>query len=81
MTTLGKPFDPVDLARHLIMPVTLLGLAIAAQMARYTRAALLEVMGSEYVMTARSKGLRAPARPAGATRSGTRSSPSSRSSG
>jgi peptide/nickel transport system permease protein len=58
MTTLGRPFDPVDLARHMIMPVTLLGLAIAAQVARYTRTALLEVMGSEYVITARAKGLR-----------------------
>lgn len=58
MTTLGKPFDPVDLARHMIMPVLLLSLAISAQVARYTRTALLEVMGSEYVTTARSKGLR-----------------------
>jgi peptide/nickel transport system permease protein len=58
MTTLGRPFDPLDLARHMIMPVALLGLAISAQVARYSRTALLEVMGSEYVMTARSKGLR-----------------------
>ena len=58
MVTLGKPFDPVDLARHMVMPVLLLGLAISAQVARYTRTALLEVMGSEYVVTARSKGLR-----------------------
>jgi peptide/nickel transport system permease protein len=42
----------------MIMPVALLGLAIAAQVARYTRTALLEVMGSEYIVTARSKGLR-----------------------
>jgi peptide/nickel transport system permease protein len=59
MTTLGRPFDPIDLVRHLILPVTLLGLAIAAQTARYSRAALLETLGSEYVVTARSKGLRA----------------------
>jgi peptide/nickel transport system permease protein len=58
MVTLGRPFDPVDLARHMIMPVALLGLAMAAQVARYSRAALLEVMGSEYVTTARAKGLR-----------------------
>ena len=58
MTTLGSEGDLVDLARHMIMPVLLLGLAISAQAARYTRAALLEVMGSEYVVTARSKGLR-----------------------
>jgi len=58
MTTLGSEGDLVDLARHMVMPVLLLGLAISAQVARYTRAALLEVMGSEYVVTARSKGLR-----------------------
>ncbi len=58
MVTLGAGFDPVDLARHMVMPVALLGLAVAAQVARYTRTALLEVMGSEYIVTARSKGLR-----------------------
>ena len=58
MVTLGKGFDPLDLIRHMIMPVLLLGFAMAAQVARYTRTALLEVMGSEYVVTARSKGLR-----------------------
>ena len=58
MMTLGKGGDVVDLARHMVMPVLLLGVAIAAQIARYTRTALLEVMGSEYVTTARSKGLR-----------------------
>lgn len=58
MVTLGSGGDLIDLARHMVMPVTLLGLAIAAQVARYTRTALLETMGSEYVITARSKGLR-----------------------
>ena len=58
MITLGKGGDLADLVRHMIMPVLLLGLAIAAQVARYTRTALLEVMGSEYMVTARSKGLR-----------------------
>lgn len=58
MVTLGKGGDIVDLARHMVMPVMLLGFAISAQVARYTRTALLEVMGSEYVVTARSKGLR-----------------------
>ena len=58
MVTLGAGFDVLDLARHMVMPVLLLGLAMAAQVARYTRTALLEVMGSEYIVTARSKGLR-----------------------
>jgi len=58
MVTLGRGFDVLDLARHMVMPVLLLSLAMAAQVARYTRTALLEVMGSEYIVTARSKGLR-----------------------
>ena len=39
------------------MPATILGLAYAAPLMRYTRASMLEVLGSEYVTTARSKGL------------------------
>jgi peptide/nickel transport system permease protein len=58
MTTLGQPFDVVDLARHMIMPVAILGLAMAAQIARYTRTSIIEVMGSEFIITARAKGLR-----------------------
>jgi peptide/nickel transport system permease protein len=58
MVTLGRPFDVVDLARHMIMPVALLSLAMSAQVARYTRTALIEIMGSEFITTARSKGLR-----------------------
>jgi peptide/nickel transport system permease protein len=40
------------------MPVTLLSVALAAQLTRYTRASMLEVLSTEYVTTARSKGLR-----------------------
>jgi len=59
MTTIGKPFSFGDLVLHMIMPVTLLAVNLAAQFARYTRASILEVLGSEFVTTARSKGLRA----------------------
>lgn len=58
MLTRGEDFSLVDLGRHMIMPVALLSVAIAAQVTRYTRASILEVMGSEYIVTARSKGLR-----------------------
>jgi peptide/nickel transport system permease protein len=58
MATRGQDFSIDDLVRHMIMPVALLSLAVAAQVTRYTRASILEVMGSEFITTARSKGLR-----------------------
>jgi peptide/nickel transport system permease protein len=57
MQTPGKPFSLQDLVAHMIMPVMVLGFASAAPIMRYTRAAMLEVIHSEYVTTARSKGL------------------------
>ncbi len=58
MFTLGKPNTLADLAAHMAMPVTLLSLGLAAQLTRYTRASMLEVLSSDYITTARSKGLR-----------------------
>lgn len=43
---------------HLVMPALTLGVAMAAILARALRASLLDVLGSEYVRTARAKGLR-----------------------
>jgi peptide/nickel transport system permease protein len=57
MLTLGAPFDPVDLLRHLVLPATILGFGYAAPLVRYTRASMLEVLNSEYVQTATGKGL------------------------
>ena len=57
MQTLGKPESFQDLFMHMIMPATVLGLGAAAPLLRYTRASMLEVLGSEYVVTARAKGL------------------------
>jgi peptide/nickel transport system permease protein len=47
----------VDGLRHLILPAVVLGWNSAAIIARMTRGSLLEVMGSDYVRTARAKGL------------------------
>jgi peptide/nickel transport system permease protein len=58
MQTLGKPFNIADLVGHMIMPALILGFANAAPLMRYTRASMLEVLSSEYVTTARAKGLR-----------------------
>src|SRR5580700_5948636 len=41
----------------LIMPAFVLGNAIAAVMIRHTRSAMLQVLGADYVRTARAKGL------------------------
>jgi peptide/nickel transport system permease protein len=58
MMTIGAPFSVIDRIRHLIMPAAILGFATAGTFARYTRASMLDVMRSEYVITARAKGLK-----------------------
>ena len=47
----------VDRLRHLVLPVASLTLLIMAGITRYQRAALLEVLPSDYIRTARAKGL------------------------
>jgi peptide/nickel transport system permease protein len=44
--------------KHLILPSIAVGMGYAAILMRFIRAGLLEVLGSDYVRTARSKGLR-----------------------
>ncbi len=43
--------------RHLLLPSVTLGAASAAIVARMTRSAMLEVLGQDYIRTARAKGL------------------------
>jgi peptide/nickel transport system permease protein len=57
MYTLGQPFDPIDWIKHLILPMTALGLAWVSWYSRYLRSSMLEVIHSDYVRTARAKGL------------------------
>jgi peptide/nickel transport system permease protein len=47
----------VDRAHHLVLPVLVLTVASVAGYARYMRASMLEVINSDYVRTARAKGL------------------------
>ncbi len=47
--------------RHLVLPAVVLGTVPLATIARMTRSAMLEVLGEDYVRTARAKGL-APGR-------------------
>jgi peptide/nickel transport system permease protein len=55
--TLGKPANIPDFVLHLALPAMVLGLSSAAPLMRYTRASMLDVLNSEYVTTARAKGL------------------------
>ena len=57
MSTPGRPTDFFDFLRHLALPATILGFGYAALFMRYTRAAMLEVIHTDYITTARSKGL------------------------
>ncbi|MBK6841683.1 MAG: ABC transporter permease [Gemmatimonadetes bacterium] len=47
----------VEVARHAILPVTVLAAIGAAGIARYARGAALDLMASEWVRTARAKGV------------------------
>jgi peptide/nickel transport system permease protein len=46
-----------DVICHLIMPAFCLGYTSLAEIARMTRSSMLEVMGQDYIRTARAKGL------------------------
>jgi peptide/nickel transport system permease protein len=57
MESLGKRGDPVDIAWHMIMPVTALVILGTAAWSRYMRSSMLDVLHQDYVRTARAKGL------------------------
>ena len=48
----------VDGLRHLAMPAVILGLSGAATFQRWTRSSMLDVLDQDFMLTARSKGLR-----------------------
>lgn len=52
------PTVGADSWRHYILPSITLGAAVAAIMARFTRAAFVDVMQEDYMRTARAKGVR-----------------------
>ncbi|MGE5596194.1 MAG: ABC transporter permease [Hyphomicrobiales bacterium] len=49
--------DPVDAFRHMVLPVTALGLTLSGSIMRYTRSSVLDVLNQDYIRTARAKGL------------------------
>ena len=50
-------FDPVLRLKHMILPVTVVAIQIIAIYSRYMRASLLEVKNTDYLRTARAKGI------------------------
>lgn len=60
-TPTSRGVDLVDVARHLIMPALILGLAGMGPIIRYVRTSIIETLGKEYLVTARAKGLPRPA--------------------
>jgi peptide/nickel transport system permease protein len=58
IVTLGAdPWDIGDRLRHLLLPALVLGTGSLALFARYMRTEVLDVLGQDYVRTARAKGL------------------------
>lgn len=57
MYTVGEAFSLADRLRHLVLPLGILTLFSAARYTRYLRASMLEVLGQDYIATARAKGL------------------------
>jgi peptide/nickel transport system permease protein len=49
--------DPAEWARSLVLPWLTLALVMAATYTRLTRASMLDVLGEDYIRTARSKGI------------------------
>ena len=54
LSSVGKVFD---IAHHLVLPVITLSIIGIGSLMRYTRTNMLEVLNSDYIRTARAKGL------------------------
>jgi peptide/nickel transport system permease protein len=57
MYELGEEGNPLDLLRHLVLPVLVLTLVLVATWGRYARSSFLDVIQQDYIRTAKSKGL------------------------
>jgi peptide/nickel transport system permease protein len=54
----GSPLEAFwDQFKHMVLPVTVLGLSNAALITRLVRSSMLEVLNQDYITTARAKGL------------------------
>ncbi len=55
--SIGSEGDVLDIAWHLVLPVTSLAIQSIAGYSRYLRASMLDVLRQDYVRTAKAKGL------------------------
>ncbi|GAA3910025.1 MULTISPECIES: dipeptide ABC transporter permease DppB [Gibbsiella] len=53
----GEPGDFLDAVMHMILPAIVLGTIPLAVIVRMTRSSMLEVLGEDYIRTARAKGV------------------------
>jgi len=53
----GGVGDALDVLHHLVLPVVTLSLVYLAQYSRLARSSMLDVLGSDFIRTARAKGL------------------------
>lgn len=52
------PYNYLDIFKHSIMPLIVLGLTGAGSFMRYTRSSMLEIIRQDFIRTARAKGLK-----------------------
>lgn len=53
----SSTYDPLEMAPFVVLPTLVLASGMIAAMTRYTRSAMLETLGQDFVRTARGKGL------------------------
>ncbi|HET6599648.1 MAG TPA: ABC transporter permease, partial [Burkholderiaceae bacterium] len=53
----GSFKDVLDVLQHLVLPVVTLGMVFLAQYSRLARSSMLDVLGADFIRTARAKGL------------------------
>jgi peptide/nickel transport system permease protein len=56
-STGGGLKDVIDVAHHLVLPAVTLSLVYVAQYSRLARSSMLDVLGADFIRTARAKGL------------------------
>ncbi|MBP3041155.1 ABC transporter permease [Bacillaceae bacterium Marseille-Q3522] len=56
--TLNQPFSILDRLHHLILPAFVLAAGDTAALTRYTRSSMLDVLGQDYIRTAKAKGFK-----------------------
>lgn len=58
MTTMGTAGGMLDVIKHMILPCTVLVVSVAGRNIRYVRSSMLEILGQDYLRTAKAKGIK-----------------------